>query len=69
MRDKLSMVTAALLLAGCGKISDTARTTTDGYVMRCIDGTRYIIMSSVYGLAITPHLGTDGKPKECSNGS
>ena len=62
-------ITAALLLTGCGRISDFTRTTTDGYVMRCIDGTRYIIMASAYGLAITPHLGTDGKPKGCSNGS
>ena len=64
----ITVLTAALLLTGCGKISDAARTTTNGYVMRCIDGTQYIIMSSAYGLAITPHLGTDGKPKGCSNG-
>ena len=63
---RITILIAALLLTGCGKISDSARTSTDGYVTRCIDGTRYIIMSSAYGLAITPHLGTDGKPKGCS---
>ena len=62
----ITILIAAMLLTGCGKISDTARTTTNGYVTRCIDGTQYIIMSSAYGLAITPHLGTDGKPKGCS---
>lgn len=62
---KYLVVIVALLLAGCGKVSDTFRTGMDGYVMRCIDGTAYILMSSDRGLAITPHLGVDGKPKAC----
>lgn len=61
-------ITAALLLTGCGKFSDLVRTGTDGYSVRCIDGTKYVLLTSDAGLAITPHLGTDGKPKGCSNG-
>lgn len=57
--------TAALLLAGCGKFSDVVTTAVDGYVIRCIDGTKYVLMTSDRGLAITPHMGTDGKPKGC----
>ena len=57
--------TAALLLAGCGKFSDLVTTGVDGYVIRCIDGTKYVLMTSERGLAITPHVGTDGKPKGC----
>ena len=60
------IILAAMLLTGCGKISDTARTTASGYVIRCIDGTQYILISTDRGQAITPHLGTDGKPKGCS---
>lgn len=52
-------------LAGCGKFSDMITTGTDGYAMRCIDGTQYVLLSSETGLAITPHVGTDGLPKGC----
>lgn len=62
---KLTIMIAAVLLAGCGKFNDAMDTSVDGYAMRCIDGTKYILMTSDRGLAITPHLGTDGKPKEC----
>lgn len=62
---RLTILIAAALLAGCGKISDVFKTGVDGYAMRCIDGTQYILMSSEHGLAITTHLGTDGKPKGC----
>jgi len=56
---------AALLLAGCGKFSDMVSTGVDGYAVRCIDGTAYVLLSSDAGLAITPHVGTDGKPRGC----
>lgn len=59
------IVITALLLAGCGKVSDMVATEFDGYVVRCIDGTKYVLMTSERGLAITPHVGTDGKPKGC----
>jgi hypothetical protein len=63
---KLIIATAALLLlAGCGKFSDIVSTSVDGYAIRCIDGTRYVTMTSNTGLAITPHVDTDGKPKGC----
>lgn len=62
---KLTILVVAVLLAGCGKFVDTAETFMDGYTMRCIDGTKYILLSSGRGLAITPHLGLDGRPKQC----
>ena len=57
-----------LLLAGCGKFSDLVSTGMDGYSLRCIEGTRYVLLSSEHGLAITPLLGTDGLPKACTQG-
>ena len=57
--------TAILLLAGCGKFSDMVSTGLDGYTLRCIDGTQYVLMTSDAGLAITPHVNTEGKPKGC----
>lgn len=62
---KLIIVITALLLAGCGKFSDLVSTEVNGYVIRCIDGTKYVLMTSERGLAVTPHVGTDGKPKGC----
>ena len=62
---KLTIMIAAVLLAGCGNLNDAMDTSVDGYTMRCIDGTKYILMTSDSGLAITPHLGVDGKPKAC----
>ena len=62
---KLTILIAAVLLAGCGKFNAAMHTSMDGYAIRCIDGTKYILMTSESGLAITPHLGADGKPKEC----
>jgi hypothetical protein len=56
----------AVILCSCGKISDTITTGLDGYSIRCIDGTTYILMTSERGLAITPLVGTDGLPKSCS---
>jgi hypothetical protein len=52
-------------LTGCEKLKDTLVTEVSGYSMRCIDGTQYILMTSDRGLAITPHVGTDGRPKGC----
>ena len=65
MKYIITATAAALLLAGCGKFSDMVSTGFDGYVIRCIDGTKYVLMTSDRGLAITPHMGTDGKPKGC----
>ena len=65
---KYLVVIAALLLTGCQKFQDSFRTGVDGYVLRCIDGTQYVLMTSERGLAITPHLNADGKPKACVEG-
>ncbi len=62
---RVLFVVACLTLAGCGKVKDTFSTGTDGYAMRCIEGTRYILLSSEHGMAITPHVGTNGLPKSC----
>ncbi len=62
---KYIILMSALMLAGCGKFNDMVNTSFDGYVLRCIDGTTYVLMSSDKGLAITPHVGADGKPKTC----
>ena len=64
----IATIFAALLLVGCDKMKDNFSTAVDGYVVRCIDGTKYVLVSTDRGQAITPHLGTDGKPKGCSNG-
>lgn len=56
---------AVFALTGCEKLKDSFSTEVSGYAMRCIDGTQYILMTSERGLAITPHVGTDGKPKGC----
>lgn len=61
----LAIILAAIALTGCGKFSDMVSTGFDGHVVKCIDGTQYVLLSSDAGLAITPHVGTDGKPKGC----
>ena len=63
----LVLISASLILSGCGKLADNISTASQGYVVRCIDGTPYVIISTERGQAITPHLGYDGKPKECKN--
>ena len=63
---KLILLVTVLLIAGCGKLEDTFKTGLEGYAIRCIDGTQYVLMTSDRGLAITPHVGTNGLPKGCS---
>lgn len=53
------------IVAACGKLEDTVKTFSDGYALKCIDGTQYVLMTSERGLAITPHLSTEGNPKGC----
>lgn len=63
---KIALILAALLLAGCtDKVKSTYTTATKGYVMRCIDGTAYVVLYNDTGVAITPHVGVDGRPKAC----
>jgi hypothetical protein len=59
------ILVSLLALTGCGKFNDLVATGVDGYVLRCIDGTFYVLMTSDRGLAITPHVGPDGNPKSC----
>lgn len=54
-------------LAGCGKIGDSVETSLTGYALRCIEGTRYVLLSSESGLAIAPLLKPDGLPAACSS--
>ena len=54
-----------VLLVGCGKVSDTFTTFADGYTLKCIDGTSYVMMTSERGLAVTPHVDLEGKPRGC----
>ena len=61
----LTIIIVTILLVGCDKFNDMVSTSLEGHVVKCIDGTQYILMTSERGLAITPHLGTDGKPKGC----
>lgn len=63
---KLLSFSLILLLSGCGKFGQTLDTVKDGYAIRCINDTSYIIVSSESGVAITPLLGKDGLPKTCN---
>ena len=65
MKHLLLVITAASLF-GCGKFNDIISTGVDGYALRCIEGTTYILLSSDAGLAITPAIDTNGKPKGCA---
>lgn len=65
MSKSVAVIATAILLAGCGRFSDTVSTIRDGYAVRCIDGTQYVLLISEHGLAITPHVATDGKPRGC----
>jgi hypothetical protein len=67
MNMKYTILLAVLLLTGCGKVADTFTTLADGYVIKCIEGTRFVLMSSDSGLAITPLVDTEGRPKACTN--
>jgi len=66
---KMTIIFAALLLAGCGKFNDLVSTGVDGYSLRCIEGTKYILLTSERGLAITPAMNAEGKPKSCEGGN
>ena len=56
---------AALALAGCGAFADSVSTGANGYSIRCIEGTKYVLMTHANGVAITPLVDTQGKPKGC----
>jgi len=60
----LSLIVAGAL-TGCGKFEQMFQSSLGGYTTRCIDGTRYVIMDSDHGVAITPLVDTNGHPKGC----
>lgn len=63
---KYTILLSALLLTGCGKFTDMVNTGIDGYTIRCIEGTKFVLMSSDRGLAITPLVDEKGSPRSCS---
>ena len=67
MTRALLLIAIACALTGCQKFSDAFDTQVIGYAIRCIDGTRYVLMSSDRGMAITPLLGSTGLPKTCTS--
>ena len=62
---KYAILATVLFLSACGKAEDMFKTSFDGYSVRCIEGTKYVMMTSEHGLAVSPLVGTDGKPKGC----
>ena len=62
---KAAILLVALLLAGCQKFSDAWEAGRSGYVLRCIDGSTFKLVSQDGRLAIKPHLAENGKPKPC----
>lgn len=64
-RTALAAAMIITTLAGCQRFADHFGTGVDGYVKKCVDGTEYLVLATEYSMAITPHLGTDGKPRGC----
>jgi hypothetical protein len=56
---------AAIALSGCGKAEQMFQSSVSGFTTRCIEGTRYVLMDSNRGVAITPLVDTNGNPKGC----
>ena len=65
MKKLLIVISVALALTGCERISQQSNTMLDGYAVRCIEGIKYVIVDDTNGAAITVLLKADGLPKEC----
>ena len=65
MVNLLLIITATLVLSGCGKLGQTFDSAVSGFTTRCIEGTMFVILDSDRGVAITPLVGKDGLPKIC----
>jgi len=63
---KILIAFSVLTLAGCGRVLDLGATSVSGYSIRCIEGTKYVLVAAeAGGSAVAPLLGTDGLPKGC----
>lgn len=62
---KLLIIGIALILSGCGKFEQMVQSSVSGFTTRCIEGTKFVILDSDRGVAITPLVGQNGLPKVC----
>jgi uncharacterized protein YceK len=65
MKNLLIVIGVTLMLSGCGKFSQMVDSSVSGFTTRCIEGTKFVILDSEHGVAITPLVGQDGLPKAC----
>ena len=65
MKNLLIVIGVTLMLSACGKFSQMVDSSVSGFTTRCIEGTKFVILDSEHGVAITPLIGQDGLPKAC----
>ena len=66
LKVKLIIVLVTILfITGCDRMSQQGSTILDGYAVRCIEGTKYIIVDDNNGAAISVLYNTEGKPVGC----
>jgi hypothetical protein len=65
MKNLLIIICVPLILSGCGKFEQMVQSSVSGFTTRCIEGTKFVILDSDHGVAITPLVGQDGLPKVC----
>lgn len=65
MKNLLIIISIPLILSGCGKFDQMVQSYASGFSTRCIEGTKFVILDSDHGVAITPLVGQDGLPKVC----
>lgn len=65
MKNLVLVLSICFLVSGCGKFEQMVESYGSGFSTRCIEGTKFIILDSDHGVAITPLVGKDGLPKIC----
>jgi uncharacterized protein YceK len=65
MKNLLIVIGVTVMLSGCGKFSQMVDSSVSGFTTRCIEGTKFVILDSEHGVAITPLVGQTGLPKAC----
>lgn len=65
MKNLLIVIGVTLMLSGCGKFEQMVQSSVSGFTTRCIEGTKFVILDSEHGVAITPLVGQNGLPKGC----